>query len=248
MNTLVLFILILLFMYFMNNKNIIENYPYYYEKTIHWSTKNKIGGLKVHFYDFDKVITSNDLLTAMMQKRYQKDMFSLAGGGNYTIDKLYLTGELYDVFGSKERVDSMRKYFRFLKSQGIKLYIVSFNKTEYIKKALGYMKLYEYFDEIHGQDMTNADQIISSYDVEPKSDLAFPFGNRITMDKAKIIRQIMKKLNIPLYKGILIDDMQRNLAPVSEFMYTYRPIDRYYGLQKKDMHKLLNLTSTQWTK
>lgn len=207
-----LFILLLLLYLFFNkqrntsnikkdNENIIEKYDL---------TMNGERNIRIHIYDFDNTLTSKPLKINELYHYKNKP---------YTIRELYMNGMLYDIFGSKERVENLKKHLSHLKDKGIKLYVVSFNRAEYIRKALEYMGLLKFFDCIYGTDNT---------------DMA------ITGNKTRIIRETMDRLSIPYYQGIFVDNNSVNLKLVNDLMYTYKPKDVSVGLQEEDLQILRN--------
>lgn len=146
---------------------------------------------KIHIYDFDKTITSNPLY-------YNNDESTVKQHIN--IHQSFITKELHITFGGDERIELLRKYFRLLKTKGVELYIVSFNKSSLIKKSLDLLGISQYFTNIYGIDNT----VMGS-----------------TVSKFGTIKKIVDKHQLSIYNYLFVDDDKNNIKELATLVSTY---------------------------
>lgn len=162
---------------------------------------------QVHFYDFDKTITTKSLYNIMKARNSSKCVHSL-----------YQCGLLIDVFGGEYRISQLREYFRALKDKGIKIFIVSHNYANVILAALKLVYLSEYFDGIYGIDNTDMKKTETKLDVIKKimTKLKRPLSQGIFIDDHKgninLVKPHMFTYHITdKVRGMNIKDMNKIL-------------------------------------
>ena len=125
--------------------------------------------------------------------------------------------DLRKAFGGRKRLNLLKRYLEYLKSNDIKLLILSFNNKETIKKVLIELKLNGYFDDIfdretvikYGGYYKGKGNFIQEY----CNDNGMKLNNIVFIDDVKVILEYCecKTIHVNGNKGITLKDMNQIL-------------------------------------